>query len=501
MFSRFARNTGSRPARLWSTLAVLAVSVGLLAVPGMAAAAPTTIDTISGWNGQEDVGNFGPSGSLTDGFGQTIVAPAGTSTLDSFAFEMNLPASVVFRGQVYAWDGANAVGPALYESAPRSTTGSGAFELVTFETGGVPVTPGAYYLILATASKDAGSGNGIWGYRSSDPYADGGFAYQYAAEYVAAYGYPAGWTYAGNADLAFTAAFDQNPLTAAPDPTSFGTQPEGTIGAARTITVTSEADGQLIGRPRISGTDADDFFITRDNCDGVTLDTGNTCTVNVRFAPSAPGARNATLTVPGTDGDATAALEGTGGSAAQGPTGPAGTTGETGSSGPTGQTGETGPTGPAGSDGLGGATGPAGSDGQDGTDGTDGTNGTNGTAGPAGPAGPAGANGAPGAPGPQGPAGPTSTRRPFATISQRCSAVAATCRLVARLPRGYRMLSATVRRNGTTLIAKSRSRAGVLLDARGNPLRVAAGTYKVRLRVARGSAQRLTRVMSTTVPV
>ncbi|HEY1073904.1 IPTL-CTERM sorting domain-containing protein [Brevundimonas sp.] len=150
--------------------AALALATALFA--GQAAA--QNIDTTAAANGS--FGIFGVPNSAT--YGQTITIPAGETQLFSFGFVMkNVPSTVVFRGEVYLWDDANnrATGPALYESAARSTTGATA-QLITFSPpGGLTVTPGQKYVIFATTSRDqaGASGVGNWAASSSNPYAGG----------------------------------------------------------------------------------------------------------------------------------------------------------------------------------------------------------------------------------------------------------------------------------------------------------------------------------------
>ncbi|MCG3194706.1 MAG: hypothetical protein DIJKHBIC_03970 [Thermoanaerobaculia bacterium] len=136
----------------------------------------SVIDTQTGWNGSDSVGPFGLP--VTPTYGQVITAPATGASLLQFTFQMQLPTTVVFRGEVYAWDGSKATGANLYESAPRSTTQSATYESVTFSIpGGVPLAANAQYVIFASASKDTGTGAGQWGFRTSSAYPGGGFVY------------------------------------------------------------------------------------------------------------------------------------------------------------------------------------------------------------------------------------------------------------------------------------------------------------------------------------
>ena len=185
------------------------------------AAAPTiaqNIDTTTSWDGSVSISSFGVPDTAT--YGQTIVIPAGQTKLYDFSFQMRLPTTVVYRGYVYAWDAVNniATGPALFESAPSSTSQAAAFEEVTFTSpAGISVTPGQQYVLFASVSKDhaTGSGTGVWG-GGNLAYSDGAFVYinngaddsQWTTQV---------WNTWSSSDLAFTASFTPSvtPTTAA----------------------------------------------------------------------------------------------------------------------------------------------------------------------------------------------------------------------------------------------------------------------------------------------
>ena len=150
------------------------VAVALLAAAGVAgsAAAETIISTLPEENATQRPFGCDDTGA----YGQIVTVPVGESSLDSFSFRMDIPAGVVFRGVVMAWDGDSAADPVLFESAPRSTAGAG-METVTFITGGVPVVEGDEYLIFAQADctvTPPGTG-GPWGTVQPGTY-DGGTA-------------------------------------------------------------------------------------------------------------------------------------------------------------------------------------------------------------------------------------------------------------------------------------------------------------------------------------
>jgi hypothetical protein len=96
---------------------------------------------------------------------------------------------------------------------------------------------------------------------------------------------------------------------------SFGAQPPGATGAPHTITITNTGSARLaITGVATAGADADDFLVSSDGCSGHHVRSGgaDSCTVGVRFAPSAAGARSALLRVRTATGDLDVGLAGTG---------------------------------------------------------------------------------------------------------------------------------------------------------------------------------------------
>src|SRR3954451_16866774 len=97
-------------------LFVSTLTVAAFTLPSFA---NTFVSTLGAWNGFTAQSFFGMPNSQT--YGQVINVPVIDTHLASFQFEMNLPASVSFRGEVDAWDGSKASGSSLFESAPTST--------------------------------------------------------------------------------------------------------------------------------------------------------------------------------------------------------------------------------------------------------------------------------------------------------------------------------------------------------------------------------------------
>jgi hypothetical protein len=66
------------------------------------ALAGTMISTLSAWDGSSSMPEFGAFGKPT--MGQTVTVPMNDTVLQSFSFELNLPASTTFAACVYEWD-------------------------------------------------------------------------------------------------------------------------------------------------------------------------------------------------------------------------------------------------------------------------------------------------------------------------------------------------------------------------------------------------------------
>ena len=189
---------------------------GIGLILGTAVAQAETISTLGAWSNSGSIGieYFGPPPTGTPTFGQLVMVPTdGNNMINSFAFEMNLPSTVAFRGELYAWNGNEATGPDLYESPDLTTSRSG-FQLVTFNTGKLVLIPGAEYVIFATTSKDSqDTGYGTLGGFTGNVYP--GFVYENNGTNTAAWTTQA-WTntsavFGTPEQLAFTAQFSAVP--------------------------------------------------------------------------------------------------------------------------------------------------------------------------------------------------------------------------------------------------------------------------------------------------
>jgi hypothetical protein len=201
-----------RKVRLFGLTLVAAFTLGA-APPAVAA---TTIETTAGWNGFLDICDFGSPNTAT--YGQVVRVPPADTALDEFTFyvrESTGPGTITYRGEVFAWDGAKATGPSLWESAARTLTLSSSFQALAFEPGRIPLIAGRQYVLFASISKDYeqndDASRSCWAYRYQDVYNGGGFVF------LNNFGDESEWTTAawetsvGNGvdDLVFKASFSR----------------------------------------------------------------------------------------------------------------------------------------------------------------------------------------------------------------------------------------------------------------------------------------------------
>jgi hypothetical protein len=102
---------------------------------------------------------------------------------------------------------------------------------------------------------------------------------------------------------------------------SFGNQPLNSTSSPQTLTVTDIGGIALtISSVTLGGANASDFTKTADTCNGMTIGSNGTCTVTVKFTPTATGIFSATLTFVDNDTSSPqiVMLTGTGGAPAAG---------------------------------------------------------------------------------------------------------------------------------------------------------------------------------------
>jgi hypothetical protein len=211
--------------------AVAAAVVGLSATAGA-----QQINT--GSTGTQLAEPFGSSNTAT--YGQTFTAVAGFSQLDQFTFQFagwDNGSALTFRGYIMAWDGFEATGPVLYQSALMNGTDAASPQTYTFNTGGIGVTAGQVYVAFVNASDYINATGGstalmqIIGGSSDTP---GEFVFKnnggdFGALTTSTWDCHDGCNWGGpGADVAFTASFS-NPV-ATPEPASLTLMGTGLFG-------------------------------------------------------------------------------------------------------------------------------------------------------------------------------------------------------------------------------------------------------------------------------
>ena len=187
---------------VWFLLFFLLLSTGSLF-------AQSDVNTIPSWNGSSYISSFGVVNTAT--YGQTITVGENAGSLNSFAFQIgNCNANVSFRASIYAWDGSMATGSSLWQSSLTSISAGSGFQLVTFNTGGLMLSPGSYVLFASTSQDQSGapSSGCQFGGISPQVYSGGSFVYQNNGANVSSWT-SSGWTQWTDYDLAFQATFGE----------------------------------------------------------------------------------------------------------------------------------------------------------------------------------------------------------------------------------------------------------------------------------------------------
>ena len=112
-------------------------------------------DTYKLWNGTQFVADFGCPNTTT--YGEVINVPANKHILANFTFSLQNytdDSSMVARAEVYAWNGTEATGSGLYESAPFNISfANSKFHKKVFAPA-ISVTPGTQYVLFLSIDKD-----------------------------------------------------------------------------------------------------------------------------------------------------------------------------------------------------------------------------------------------------------------------------------------------------------------------------------------------------------
>jgi len=170
-------------SRIGASIVAGAMLIGLAVT---SQASTVSVETVSVWNGTQEVFSFGEPNTAT--YGQTFRTPDAIHTvLDDFTFYLRQDqpgVPVQFGAYVYAWDSLNsrATGPNLFQSAMFETTnngGAGGFEAITAVTGGISLDSGVDYVAFFSASEyfDGAAGLATFGATPLASYSDGRFVF------------------------------------------------------------------------------------------------------------------------------------------------------------------------------------------------------------------------------------------------------------------------------------------------------------------------------------
>ncbi len=190
----------------------------------------TVVGNFASWDGSTAAFSFGiPYGIADDAYGQTFTVPAGYPVISSISFWVgwNFGDTVTFSGYLMAWDGTEATGPVLFQSAPTSVDSStpGIAE-IDFPIPNVTLIPGNKYVFFVLASAGGGGAAAarlaVTG--DSTSYAGGNFVFTDSGGAFSNLNNP--WlqtdTASGFGDAVFEASLNSSPT---PTPTPIATAP------------------------------------------------------------------------------------------------------------------------------------------------------------------------------------------------------------------------------------------------------------------------------------
>lgn len=209
---------------------VIAAALTAIALTVFGPAAAANAATVG--NPGPPTSSFSPFGPyFTSVYGQTVTAPARSTALNAFSFQIDSSGPMVVRGEVYAWDGRKATGPALFESDPLTLVGDSTAHVVSFRTGGTELVPGSEYVLFATLLRDVQPDtpdSSAW--PTTGDVMPGRVVFLNARSFDQVTRTP--WDAAPALDLMYTAEFEAAPTVRSVAPA------RGDIGGGSTITVT-----------------------------------------------------------------------------------------------------------------------------------------------------------------------------------------------------------------------------------------------------------------------
>jgi hypothetical protein len=207
-------------------LAALFGAIGVVGVTMATPAAASGIDTSGGYAAKIDY--FGAR--YTPTYGQTFTVGS-DNALNGFTFYLGGGAAKV-RAYVYSWNGARALGTALYASDARSFGGTAgdAFEALHFDVGALDLRTGQRYVAFLTTAglTQPLAGESSWmptaGSFGSNAYAGGDFVFTNAGDSLDAIaGQPWDDIHGLYGDVQFRAEFSRGATTGAgvPEPAAW----------------------------------------------------------------------------------------------------------------------------------------------------------------------------------------------------------------------------------------------------------------------------------------
>jgi PEP-CTERM motif len=160
---------------------------------------------------------FGVPNTAT--YGQLVTVPSAPNTdLVSFGFLIDGPNTETFKTYVYAWDGSEATGSALYTSAVQTLTGAGESLYTSTIAGGLNLTAGEQYVLFASVSEvyTTSVGTATWFSAPDSAYPGGSFVFLNNGSDTSQWT-STPWTNVTALDSGFTAHFAS---TSVPEPSS-----------------------------------------------------------------------------------------------------------------------------------------------------------------------------------------------------------------------------------------------------------------------------------------
>jgi hypothetical protein len=193
------------------------------------AAAPASAQTFIDTTGSNAGTVFDFGQPDTSAYGETFTVGS-DNVLNNFSLylvnhnnDLTSP-PINFNAYIYAWNGSQATGSALYSSGVQSFTGSASPTEYAFNTGNLSLTSGSQYVAFLFASSGGLAG---MPFPTGDAYSGGTFVFNNAGSDFSSLT-TTGWSTFSNNDVWFKAAF--NAGSAVPEPATWAMMLVGFAG-------------------------------------------------------------------------------------------------------------------------------------------------------------------------------------------------------------------------------------------------------------------------------